>query len=72
LGDEPDQDDGEDLDDGARTNQLPIDFGLSTGEAPPFGQGVALRKIGTVTAWIEPYAELYQDYCARLAGGVRL
>ena len=33
----------------------------ATGEALPFGEGVELRKIEPVTAWIEPYAELYQD-----------
>jgi xylulokinase len=38
----------------------------ATGVAAPFGQGLNLRKIEPVAAWIEPYAELYQDYRARL------
>jgi sugar (pentulose or hexulose) kinase len=38
----------------------------ATGAAVPFGQGVNLRKIEPVAAWIEPYAGLYQDYRARL------
>jgi xylulokinase len=37
-----------------------------TGVAAPFGERVNLRKIEPVAAWIEPYAELYQDYRARL------
>jgi xylulokinase len=38
----------------------------ATGVAAPFGEGLNLRKIEPVAAWIEPYAELYQDYRARL------
>jgi hypothetical protein len=38
----------------------------ATGVATPFGQGLNLRKIEPVAAWIEPYAGLYQDYRARL------
>jgi xylulokinase len=38
----------------------------ATGVAAPFAQGLNLRKIEPVAAWIEPYAELYQDYRARL------
>ncbi len=38
----------------------------ATGVAAPFGQGLNLRKIEPVAAWIEPYARLYQDYRARL------
>jgi xylulokinase len=38
----------------------------ATGLAAPFGQGLNLRKIEPVPAWIEPYAGLYQDYRARL------
>jgi xylulokinase len=38
----------------------------ATGIAAPFGQGLNLRKIEPVAAWIKPYAELYQDYRARL------
>ena len=38
----------------------------ATGIAAPFGQGLNLRKIEPVAAWIEPYAGLYQDYRARL------
>jgi xylulokinase len=38
----------------------------ATGVALPFGEGLDLRKIEPVTAWIEPYAGLYQDYRARL------
>jgi xylulokinase len=38
----------------------------ATGVAAPFGEGLNLRKIEPVAAWIEPYAELYQDYWARL------
>jgi xylulokinase len=34
----------------------------ATGVAAPFGQGLNLRKIEPVAAWIEPYAGLYQDY----------
>jgi xylulokinase len=37
-----------------------------TGVAAPFGEELNLRKIEPVAAWIEPYAELYQDYRARL------
>jgi xylulokinase len=37
-----------------------------TGVALPFGEGLNLRKIEPVAAWIEPYAGLYQDYRARL------
>ena len=38
----------------------------ATGVAVPFGEGLDLRKVEPVTAWIEPYAGLYQDYRARL------
>jgi xylulokinase len=38
----------------------------ATGIALPFGEGLDLRKIEPVAAWIEPYAELYHDYRARL------
>jgi xylulokinase len=38
----------------------------ATGVAAPFGQGLRLRPIEPVAAWIEPYARLYQDYRARL------
>ena len=38
----------------------------ATGVALPFGKGLNLRKIEPVAAWIEPYAELYQDYGTRL------
>jgi xylulokinase len=38
----------------------------ATGVALPFEEGLNLRKIEPVAAWIEPYAELYQDYRARL------
>jgi xylulokinase len=38
----------------------------ATGVAAPYGQGLSLRKIEPVAAWIEPYAGLYQDYRARL------
>jgi xylulokinase len=38
----------------------------ATGVALPFGEGLNLQKIEPVAAWIEPYAELYQDYRARL------
>jgi sugar (pentulose or hexulose) kinase len=38
----------------------------ATGPALPFGARLNLRKIEPVVAWIEPYAELYQDYRARL------
>jgi xylulokinase len=38
----------------------------ATGVAAPFGEGLNLWKIEPVAAWIEPYAELYQDYRARL------
>ena len=38
----------------------------ATGVAVPFGQGLNLRKIEPVAAWIEPYAGLYQGYRARL------
>jgi xylulokinase len=36
------------------------------GIAPPFGEGLNLQEIEPVAAWVEPYAELYQDYRARL------
>jgi xylulokinase len=38
----------------------------ATGVAAPFGEGLNLRKIEPVAAWVESYAELYQDYRARL------
>jgi xylulokinase len=38
----------------------------ATGAAAPFGEGLNLRKIEPVAAWIESYAELYQDYRERL------
>jgi xylulokinase len=38
----------------------------ATGVAAPFGEGLNLRKIEPVAAWIEAYAGLYQDYRARL------
>jgi xylulokinase len=38
----------------------------ATGAAPPFGEGLELRKIEPVAAWIEPYVGLYHDYRARL------
>src|ERR1700722_15856825 len=38
----------------------------ASGVAAPFGQGLNLRKIEPVAAWIESYAGLYQDYRARL------
>jgi xylulokinase len=38
----------------------------ATGVAGPFGEGLNLRKIEPVEAWVEPYAELYQDYRMRL------
>jgi hypothetical protein len=38
----------------------------ATGPALPFGARLNLRKIEPVVAWIEPYAELYQDYRVRL------
>jgi len=36
------------------------------GVALPFGEGLDLRKIEPVTAWMGPYTELYQDYRGRL------
>ena len=36
------------------------------GVALPFGEGPNLQEIQPVTAWIEPYTTLYQDYRARL------
>jgi xylulokinase len=38
----------------------------ATGVALPFGEGLDLRTIEPVTAWVEPYAGLYQDYRGRL------
>jgi xylulokinase len=38
----------------------------ATGVAGPFGEGLNLRKIEPIEAWVEPYAELYQDYRVRL------
>jgi xylulokinase len=38
----------------------------ATGVPAPFGQGLTLRKIEPVVAWIEPYNGLYQDYRSRL------
>jgi xylulokinase len=38
----------------------------ATGVAAPFGEGLNLGKIEPVAAWVESYAELYQDYRARL------
>jgi xylulokinase len=38
----------------------------ATGVAASFGQGLNLRKIEPVAAWIEAYTGLYQDYRARL------
>jgi xylulokinase len=39
----------------------------ATGVPAPFAEGrLNLRKIEPVAAWIEPYAELYQDYRVRL------
>ena len=38
----------------------------ATGVVAPFGEGLNLRKIEPVAAWIEPYAGLYQDYRTRL------
>jgi xylulokinase len=38
----------------------------ATGVAAPFGQGLNLRRIEPVAAWIEPYDRLYQDFRARL------
>ena len=36
------------------------------GVALPFAEGLNLQEIQPVTAWVEPYARLYQDYQARL------
>ena len=36
------------------------------GVALPFVEGLNLQEIQPVTAWVEPYARLYQDYQARL------
>ena len=36
------------------------------GVALPFAEGLNLQEIQPVTAWVEPYAGLYQDYRARL------
>lgn len=38
----------------------------ATGTALPFREEMNLQKIEPVAAWIEPYAELYQDYRVRL------
>jgi xylulokinase len=32
----------------------------------PLGEGLNLQEIQPVTAWVEPYAELYQDHRPRL------
>jgi hypothetical protein len=32
----------------------------------PFGDGLDLRRIEPVAAWVEPYAALYEDYRSRL------
>jgi hypothetical protein len=44
----------------------------ATGVALPFGEGLDLRKIEPVAAWIEPYAGLCQDYRARLDAKKRI
>ena len=36
------------------------------GLALPFGEGLNLQEIQPVTAWVKPFAELYQDYRAAL------
>lgn len=38
----------------------------ATGVALPFGEGLEVRKVEPVAAWVEPYAGLYEDYRARL------
>jgi xylulokinase len=38
----------------------------ATGVAAPFGEVLNLQNIEPVAAWIEPYAQLYQDYRMRL------
>jgi xylulokinase len=38
----------------------------ATGVVLPSGEGLNLQEIEPMAAWVEPYAELYQDYRAQL------
>ncbi len=42
------------------------------GVALPFAEGLNLQEIQPVTAWVEPYDRLYQDYRARLDCSMRI